>query len=121
MPITVGGILTSDIKNIEAISKRNTNTVLNSPIINYIVRINTYAPHLGYGKGEMIKYWKEISEDAKTKNNKHCIIWRTDNSGGISNEVDARLKLKIGNWALVKMNRKLYKTKGFNNNTQLYC
>ena len=56
---------------------------------------------MGYDNGERIKYWKEISEDARAIKNKECIIWRTDN-GQIINEWDNDIKSKMGNCTFSK-------------------
>ena len=62
--------------------------------------INTYAPHMGYSKTELDKYWTEVKERLKNANKKQCTIWATDNNGQIANDPNEKRTNQehIGQW-----------------------
>ena len=67
--------------------------------------INTYAPHMGYGRDERDGYWKLIKEIMTTTPQNDIIIWTTDNNGQIArrntnsrNEYQTQNEAHIGRW-----------------------
>merc|ERR1712112_541752 len=67
--------------------------------------INTYAPHMNYGRKERDEYWEEIKHILAQIPKKDLIIWTTDNNGQIARENNENMqdetpekRICIGPW-----------------------
>ena len=49
--------------------------------------INTYVPHMGYGRNERDEYRRQIKQIATETPQNDIIIWTTDNNGQIARPV----------------------------------
>ena len=92
--------LVNAITNIKRISNRNISIQIKiSKKKTNLEIINTYAPHMGYNKGERTEYWKEVNKTLEQNNKNDCIIRCTDNNGQISNDGNNTNDKNIGNWS----------------------
>ena len=68
--------------------------------------INTYAPHMGYSKGDRGEYWEELKLPIGNIAKKDFVIWTTDNNGQIARPTNDTSEnprnAHIGKWHYAK-------------------
>ena len=105
-------------QNIEKITRHSNRSIqiaLNTGDKNKKLQIlNTYAPHMGYGKEDRDEYWKETKGILKQIKKDDILVWTTDNNGQIArkdqnNDHPEEKTLKttgIGRWHLATKSEK---------------
>ena len=105
--ITIRRNLTSAITNVRRSADRNLSIIIKTSNKNNINIINAYSPHMGYNKGDRVKYWKEINNALNGPSGNNCIIRSADNNGQISKDGENAIDIAIGNWTYSKKRRKV--------------
>ena len=93
--------LTESITDVQKIPHRIMHMALKTNARCKKIRIiNSYAPHIGYGKEEQIQYWGEMGEILQHTDQKQCTIWMADNNGQIAKDPNDIGNNAMGPWAI---------------------